>query len=86
MSDITLLEMRTDFGEFIHLFADREMNGHPELFIERLLPVRGQLDGRFDHLDHAYKSPLEQSEVVLNAALARKQFSELIRTINSKIF
>lgn len=78
MSDITLLEMRTDFGEFIHLFADREMNGHPELFIERLLPVRGQLDGRFDHLDHAYKSPLEQSEVVLNAALACEQLRKLV--------
>ena len=64
--------MRTDFGEFIYLLADREMNSRPELFIERLLPVRGQFDARFDHFDHTHKGPLEQSEIVLNAALARE--------------
>ena len=39
------LRLRIGFYEnSINLLADREMNSLPELFIERLLPVRGQLD------------------------------------------
>ena len=40
---------------------------------------------RFDHLNHTHKGPLEQSEVVLNAALACEQLRKLVCTIGAEI-
>lgn len=36
-SNISLLELRLNFGEFLHLLADRAVNGLPKLFVERML-------------------------------------------------
>ena len=85
-SNISFIELRLNPAEFRNLLADRSVNRLPKLLVESMLITGRQFHARFDHLNHTHKGPLEQSEVILNAALARKQFSELIRTINSKIF
>lgn len=36
-SNISLLELRLNFGELLHLLADRAVNGLPKFFVERML-------------------------------------------------
>ena len=54
------------------------MNRLPKLLVESMLIAGRQFHARFDHLNHTHKGPLEQSEVVLNAALACEQLRKLV--------
>ena len=54
------------------------MNRLPKLLVESMLITGRQFHARFDHLNHTHKGPLEQSEVVLNAALACEQLRKLV--------
>ena len=54
------------------------MNRLPKLLVESMLIAGRRFHARFDHLNHTHKGPLEQSEVVLNAALACEQLRKLV--------